>query len=81
MLRVELPAGAAGARVTAECAGLAPQTAEFAVGGGYASQGPPLLWFGLGSGAREGKISVRWPNGKTSEEKFSGTRIKLAAPR
>ena len=80
MLRVELPAGAAGARVTVECAGLAPQTAELAVGGGYASQGPPLLWFGLGSGAREGKIAVRWPNGKTSEEKFSGTRLKLKTP-
>ena len=77
MLRVELPAGAAGARVLIECAGLPPQTAEFSVGGGYGSQGPPLLWFGLGSGKREGKISVRWPNGKTSTEDFSGTRLKL----
>jgi hypothetical protein len=80
MLRVELPAGAAGARVTVECAGLPPQTAELAVGGGYGSQGPPLLWFGLGTGAREGKIAVRWPNGKMSEQKFSGTRTKLAYP-
>ena len=77
MLRVELPAAAAGARVTVECAGLSPQIAELAIGGGCASQGPPLLWFGLGTGAREGKIAVRWPNGKISEEKFSGTRIKL----
>ncbi len=81
MLRVELPAGAAGARVKVECAGIPSQTSEFSVGGGYASQGPPLLWFGLGTGAREGKISVRWPDGKTSQQSFSGTRIKLAAPR
>ena len=81
MLRVELPAGAAGARVTVECAGTPSQTSEFSVGGGYASQGPPLLWFGLGTGAREGKIAVRWPDGKTSQQAFSGTRIKLAAPR
>ena len=80
MLRVELPAGAAGARVTVACDGLEPQIAELAVGGGYASQGPPLLWFGLGSGAQEGTVSVRWPNGKTSEEKFSGTHLKLKTP-
>ncbi len=80
MLRVELPPGAAGARVRVECTGLPTQTAELAVGGGYASQGPPLLWFGLGGEAREGKITVRWPNGKTSEEKFSGTRVKLKTP-
>ena len=80
MLRVELPAGAAGARVTVECAGLPPQTAELAVGGGCASQGPPLLWFGLGTGSHAGKISVRWPNGKMSMQEISGTRVKLAAP-
>ncbi|MEO7319854.1 MAG: CRTAC1 family protein, partial [Chthoniobacteraceae bacterium] len=80
MLRVELPAGAAGARVSVACAGLKPQTAELAIGGGYGSQGPPLLWFGLGTEARAGNLLVRWPNGKTSMQEFSGTRVKLAAP-
>ena len=79
MLRVELPAGAAGARVRVSGDAMPAQTAELALGGGYASQGPPLLWFGLG-GLRAGIISVRWPNGKTSEQTFSGTRVKLVAP-
>ncbi len=80
MLRVELPANAAGASVTVACAGLPPQTSELAVGGGCGSQGPPLLWFGLGTGPRAGNIVVRWPNGKTSMQEISGTRMKLAAP-
>jgi enediyne biosynthesis protein E4 len=80
MLRVELPTGAAGARVTVRVGELPPQTAELAIGGGYASQGPPLLWFGLGSSKSAGEIAVRWPDGKLTHQAFSGTRVRMMAP-
>ena len=38
------------------------QLAEIHAGGGYLSQGEPVLSFGCGTGAPV-RISVRWPNG------------------
>jgi hypothetical protein len=81
MLCVELPAGAAGARVTVQADKLALQMAELAIGGGYASQAPPLLWFGLGSGKPAGEITVRWPDGNETRQPLTGTRVRIAAPK
>jgi hypothetical protein len=81
MLCVELPAGAAGARVTVRAGDLPAQMAELAIGGGYASQPAPLLWFGLGSGKRAGEITVRWSDGTETRQPFAGTRVRLALPK
>ena len=59
---------AVGARVTVELDDRATQTAELYAGGGYLSQSSSALVFGLGQSAETARISVVWPDGKTSSE-------------
>jgi hypothetical protein len=42
------------------------QTAEVAAGGGYLSQQPATLYFGLGRDGRVTAVEVRWPDGTAS---------------
>ena len=56
-----------GARVTAHCAGMPPQVAEYHAGGGYLSQSPPELFFGAPAKPVEpARIQIRWADGSTS---------------
>ncbi len=56
---------AVGARVTVQLDDGSTQTAEVHAGGGYLSQSPSTLRFGLGPlGARD--VTVRWPDGETT---------------
>ncbi len=55
-----------GARVTLEFGNGAQRVGEITAGGGYLSQSPPRLYFSPPQGRRAEKISVRWPDGKTT---------------
>ncbi|MGK0188472.1 MAG: hypothetical protein ACI9R3_004283, partial [Verrucomicrobiales bacterium] len=58
---------AIGAKVTFTApGGLPPQTFEVSAGGGYLSQSPATLTFGLGGAPAGGKLTIRWPNGTIS---------------
>ncbi len=72
VLQVKLPAAkAAGATVVIERAGTGKQLAEYHAGGGYLSQNPSVLSFGLGAGPVGGKIIVTWADGKKVEKLFT----------
>ena len=55
-----------GARVTLEFGNGAQRVGEITAGGGYLSQSTPTLYFSPPRGTRAEKISVRWPDGKTT---------------
>ncbi len=77
-------ASAIGARVTFTAAGGKPQCAEVQAGGGYLSQSPAGLTFGLGAAKGIELISVRWPDGSTSTEKnppITGHSVQLTQPK
>jgi hypothetical protein len=57
---------AVGALVTVVRSDGLRQTAEVQAGGGYLSQQPATLWFGLGPTANVAAVEVRWPDGETS---------------
>jgi hypothetical protein len=59
---------AVGARVTVELADGSTETAEVSAGGGYYSQSTAALFFGYQDTAIPRKMSVRWPDGSTSEQ-------------
>jgi hypothetical protein len=73
---------AIGARVTLKGEGLPHQTAEVQAGGGFLSQGGSALFFGLGKNTEAASITVRWPDGKTTEFKRPGAHaaVLLAQP-
>ena len=72
VLQVKLPpAKAPGATVVIERAGTPKQMAEYHAGGGYLSQNPSVLTFGLGAGPVSGKIVVTWADGKKVEKSFT----------
>jgi hypothetical protein len=78
--RVRL-ARAPGARIRVEFKKGPAQTAELYAGGGYLSQSPGTLTFGLAKGAVVEKVSVRWPDGSTTSHEPKGARIlNLEAP-
>ena len=54
---------AIGARATLRVAGDNTQTAEVYAGGGYLSQSPSALTFGLGSLPGVTDVTIRWPDG------------------
>jgi hypothetical protein len=51
-------------------------------GGGFLSQGGSALFFGLGKNKEAASITVRWPDGKTTEFKRPGAHaaVLLAQP-
>jgi hypothetical protein len=53
-----------GALVTAEWEG-GRRAAEIRTSAGYQAAAPPEAHFGLGAAARVGKLTVRWPSGRT----------------
>ena len=55
-----------GARVTLGFGNGAQRVGEITAGGGYLSQSPPTLYFSPPQGTRAEKVSVRWPDGKTT---------------
>ena len=66
-VRLEGPAGnriAAGASVRFVLDDGSTQSAEVYAGGGYLSQSPPELAFGIPSGHTAKEIAVRWPDGR-----------------
>jgi hypothetical protein len=64
-----------GSRVTVIRSDGIRQTAEVHAGGGYLSQQPATLWFGVGT-ATLTAVEVRWPDGKTT--RYSPKRDELA---
>jgi hypothetical protein len=58
---------AIGARVTVRTSGRLQHTAEVQAGGGYLAQQTAALYFGLRVDEHVTKVSVRWPNGLTTE--------------
>ncbi len=61
-----------GARVTVKCDGR-EQSREMRSSPGYLSAGPLVLLFGLGDAKGPATISVRWPDGTTSENTVDAT--------
>jgi hypothetical protein len=61
-----------GARVTVKCDGRV-QSREMRSSPGYLSAGPLVLLFGLGDAKGPATISVRWPDGTTSENTVEAT--------
>ncbi|MCB1229943.1 MAG: VCBS repeat-containing protein [Verrucomicrobiae bacterium] len=60
---------AAGARVTVQVDGLPDQAAEYHAGGGYLSQSPATLFFGVPKkdGGTSAKVIIRWADGEVTE--------------
>lgn len=73
---------AVGARVTLHRTDSRKQTAEVAAGGGYLSQQPSTLWFGLGPSGQIASIDVRWPDGQTTRHtpKPNELKVQLTQP-
>jgi hypothetical protein len=61
-----------GARVTVKCDGRT-QSREMRSSPGYLSAGPLVLLFGLGDAKGPATVSVRWPDGSTSENVVDAT--------
>lgn len=69
MATISLTAGvwnstAIGTRVSFTLSDGSTQTAELSGGGGYLSQNPGLLHFGLGQSNQVQEINIRWPDGR-----------------
>jgi enediyne biosynthesis protein E4 len=80
-LRLNLPpARAPGARVKIERGNSPALHAEYAAGGGWLSQSVPALFFGLGSGPRDGVITVRWSDGSTWVQTFDEKNLTFKVP-
>jgi len=65
------------ARVTLTLDDGSSQTAEVAAGGGYLSQSPSILTFGLGSSQMIKSIAVRWPDGAQSEHQADRAEVMV----
>ena len=68
------PAGnrqAIGAVVTLEMSNKTAQTVEVSAGQGVASQSSSSCFFGYGPASKPARLSVRWPDGKTSVRDFT----------
>ena len=63
---------AVGAQLRLELADGSVQLAEVTAGGGYYSQSSPAAFFGWPDGNPPRRLSVRWPDGTTSEQMLSG---------
>jgi hypothetical protein len=70
-------ASGVGSRVTLVRSDGVRQTAEIHAGGGYLSQQPPTLSFGLGSTAELASVEVRWPDGKLTRHKPKSRELRL----
>jgi hypothetical protein len=68
---------AIGARVTLGLSDGAVQTTEVRAGSGYFSQSSPACFFGWPDGNPPGKITVRWPDGKTTERAVPANATSL----
>ncbi len=62
---------AIGATLRLELADGTVQMAEITAGGGYYSQTPPGAFFGWPEGNPPRRLSIRWPDGSTSEQMLS----------
>jgi enediyne biosynthesis protein E4 len=72
---------AVGARVSLRRSDGLVQTAEVAAGGGYLSQQPPSLYFGLGDSASIERLDIRWPDGQSTTHRPAGeTAIQITQP-
>jgi enediyne biosynthesis protein E4 len=80
-LRLNLPPSRApGTRAKVERTGSPDIVAEYAAGAGWLSQNVPTLFFGLGGGAHQGVVSVRWPDGRVWMQSFDENRLTVTAP-
>ena len=70
---------AVGARVTVTRPDGVTQMAEVTAGGGYLSQGPPTLRFGMGPSTGEVSVVVRWPDGTSTSQRVPALagRVRL----
>ena len=68
---------AVGARVSVELSDGSAQTSEVYAGSGAYSQSSPECFFGYPDACPPKTIRVRWPNGSTSSQPFSGTPSTL----
>ena len=68
---------AVGARVTLVFDGRTMRTAEVYAGGGYLSQSPPHLVFGLSKDRHPQRIDVVWPDGTTSQSSVERDRRQI----
>lgn len=66
---------AVGARITVELANGARQTSEVHLGGGYMSQSSAIAFFGYPDGIPPRRISIRWPDGHTTERTLTGPSV------
>ncbi|WP_197528033.1 FG-GAP-like repeat-containing protein [Posidoniimonas polymericola] len=57
------------------------QTAEISAGGGYLSQQPAVLYFGLGKTGRIEGIEVRWPDGALTQHRPSKDTLQYELSR
>jgi hypothetical protein len=74
---------AVGARLTLSLADGSSQTAEVAAGSGYFSQSGATVFFGYPEAARPKRLTVRWPDGRSTEQAFAAappTLLRLSAP-
>jgi len=73
---------AIGARVQVELADGTTQTAEVQAGSGYYSQSSPAVFFGYPDATPPRRLSVRWPDGTTSEHALTqpATRLDIDHP-
>jgi hypothetical protein len=62
---------AIGATLLLEISDGSKQMAEITAGGGYYSQTSPAAFFGWSDGNAPRRLSVRWPDGSTSEQTLS----------
>ena len=74
---------AVGLRATLALEDGSTQTAEVSAGGGYLSQHPGMLFFGVRRGASAKWLRLRWPDGKRSVVNLTqvkGRRLEISHP-
>jgi len=74
------PAGnptAVGAQLTLHLADKSTQTSEAAAGSGYFSQSSSTLFFGYFDASPPTHLTIRWPDGHKTEQKFTSPPTKL----
>ena len=77
LLTVRIAKPESGVRITCRLSDDSSQVAEWQAGGGYLSQNPPLVSFGIKKGTTVSGLSVRWPDGTTTEHKVAAGATTL----
>jgi len=68
---------AVGARITVELADGSAETAEVSAGSSYYSQSAPAAYFGYPAANPPRRVSVRWPDGRTTTQALAGVPATL----